>query len=252
MLLSLFLMEIEITFLLKRNPNWWSRNKKWNLLTIVLISFRNKLIYAQRLDFENAHQGHVEDSKPKSRNWPHPSRISPDCTSHGKSLLDRREGFVIENRRMTWKTSMWTQLQGIFMSVTLWTRLFFELTIRQESIFEVCGAITSDSCEVDQRTDGDYSIVHDYYSHRNNFERFRVFLELMKRFKFDLSLRNFFWWFEFLMCSGFNHMQWDSTCACAVACLHPHNSISNVVVSLTIHDNTFIKVYFLFGTLLWS
>ena len=27
------------------------------------------------------------------------------------------------------------------------------------------------------------------------------------------------------------------TCACAVACLHPHNSIPNVVVSVTIHDN---------------
>ena len=27
-------------------------------------------------------------------------------------------------------------------------------------------------------------------------------------------------------------------CACAVACLCPHNSISNVVVSVTIHDIT--------------
>ena len=35
-------------------------------------------------------------------------------------------------------------------------------------------------------------------------------------------------------------MQRDSTCACAVACLHPHNSITNVVVSLTIHDNMLI------------
>ena len=29
-------------------------------------------------------------------------------------------------------------------------------------------------------------------------------------------------------------------CVCAVACLHPHNSISNVVVSLMIHDNIYI------------
>ena len=43
--------------------------------------------------------------------------------------------------------------------------------------------------------------------------------------------------FELLVCSMFNHMQRDCTCACAVACLHPHNSISNVVVSLTIHNN---------------
>ena len=34
-------------------------------------------------------------------------------------------------------------------------------------------------------------------------------------------------------------MQRDCTCACAVACLHPHNSISNVVVSLTIHDDRY-------------
>ena len=40
----------------------------------------------------------------------------------------------------------------------------------------------------------------------------------------------------------FNHTQCGRSCACAVACLHPHNSISNVVVSLTIHDN--IKIYF--------
>ena len=44
MLLSLFLMEIEITCLLKQDPNWWSRNTKWNLLTSVLVSFSNKLM----------------------------------------------------------------------------------------------------------------------------------------------------------------------------------------------------------------
>ena len=40
----------------------------------------------------------------------------------------------------------------------------------------------------------------------------------------------FFERFEFLVCS----------CACAVACLHPRNSNSNVVASLTIHDNIYI------------
>ena len=47
--------------------------------------------------------------------------------------------------------------------------------------------------------------------------------------------------FEFLVCSNFNHMQRDCTCARAVACLHPHN-ISNVIVSLTIHDNIFLYI----------
>ena len=32
------------------------------------------------------------------------------------------------------------------------------------------------------------------------------------------------------------------TCACAVACLHPHNSIPNVVVSVTIHDDTDVNI----------
>ena len=53
------------------------------------------------------------------------------------------------------------------------------------------------------------------------------------------SLRKLFFFerFEFLVCSKFNHMQRDCKCACAVACLPPHNSNSNVVVSVTNHDN---------------
>ena len=46
------------------------------------------------------------------------------------------------------------------------------------------------------------------------------------------------------MCAKFNHTQCGHTFACAVACLHPHDSISNVVVSLTIHDDTYIHAYF--------
>ena len=82
-----------------------------------------------------------------------------------------------------------------------------------------------------------------HHAARNKFERFRRrgerVLELFSRFEFDFSsLRKlFFERFEFLACSKFNHTQCGRTCACAVACLCPHNSISNVVVSLTIHDN---------------
>ena len=56
---------------------------------------------------------------------------------------------------------------------------------------------------------------------------------------------NFFARFKFLVCSKFNHMQRDCTCACAVACLHPHNSISNVVVSVTIDSwwHIHIQIY---------
>ena len=77
-----------------------------------------------------------------------------------------------------------------------------------------------------------------YHSARNQFERFLGFLELISRFEFDFRRRGFFFErFEFLVCSKFNHMQRDCSCACAVACLYPHNSISNVVASVAIHDN---------------
>ena len=39
------------------------------------------------------------------------------------------------------------------------------------------------------------------------------------------------------MCSKFNRTQCGRTCACAVACLCPQNSNSNVVVSVTLHDD---------------
>ena len=44
MLRNLSLMESETTCLLERDLNWWSRNTKWNLLAIVLISFSNRLM----------------------------------------------------------------------------------------------------------------------------------------------------------------------------------------------------------------
>ena len=44
MLRNLFLMEMEITCLLKRDLNWWNRNTKWNLLTIVLMRLSRKLM----------------------------------------------------------------------------------------------------------------------------------------------------------------------------------------------------------------
>ena len=69
-------------------------------------------------------------------------------------------------------------------------------------------------------------------------KRFQLPSRPQIRIRFS-SLRFFFERFEFLVCSKFNHMQRDCTCACAVACLHPHNCISNVVVSLMILDNIF-------------
>ena len=52
--------------------------------------------------------------------------------------------------------------------------------------------------------------------------------------------------FEFLVCSKFDHTQCGRTCACAVACLYPHNFISNVVASVTIHDDMYIYIYIIY------
>ena len=60
------------------------------------------------------------------------------------------------------------------------------------------------------------------------------FWELISRFEFEFCRCEFFFeGFEFLVCS----------CERAVACLCPRNSISNVVVSLTIHDDMYKYMY---------
>ena len=74
-----------------------------------------------------------------------------------------------------------------------------------------------------------------YHAARNLFERFRGVLELIRRFEFEFCRcgNYFFEGFEFLVRS----------CECAVACLSPRTSISNVVASLTIDDNIYIYIY---------
>ena len=70
------------------------------------------------------------------------------------------------------------------------------------------------------------------------------FLELISRFEFDSRRRGFFFErFEFLVCSKFNHTQCGRTRACAVACMHPHKSSSNVVASVTIHDDNIVMMF---------
>ena len=64
------------------------------------------------------------------------------------------------------------------------------------------------------------------------------FLELISRFEFDFRRLGFFCErFKFLVCSKVqSHTMWPSMCLCC-GCLCPHSSNSNVVVSVTIHDN---------------
>ena len=75
-----------------------------------------------------------------------------------------------------------------------------------------------------------------YHSARNQFERFRGFLELIRRFEFEFCRPEiFFLTIRILVCP----------CECAVACLCPRNSISNVVVSLTTCIYIYIYKYVL-------
>ena len=72
----------------------------------------------------------------------------------------------------------------------------------------------------------------------NDFVVFGFFFRRRSNYFFIKNL------FGFIVCSGFNHMQCDCTCAFAVACLHPDNNIPNVVVSVTIHDNMCVLCLF--------
>ena len=95
-----------------------------------------------------------EDSEPKSRIWPHHFRTSPDCVPHMEKVFsivrknyDRKPTDDLKDLDVT--TAMRTQQFGYIHVChtsscnSSWTRLFIKLTIRQESIFEVCGAIIS-------------------------------------------------------------------------------------------------------------
>ena len=67
-----------------------------------------------------------------------------------------------------------------------------------------------------------------------NSNDFGGFLQLISRFEFEFCRcgNYFFEGFEFLVRS----------CECAVACLCPRISISNVAASLTIDDNIYIYI----------
>ena len=91
------------------------------------------------------------------------------------------------------------------------------------------------------RQDNDQGSVDDqcaYRSAKNQFDRFREFWNELADSNSHFGVAVFFLRFDFLVCSKFNDTQCGRTCACAVACLCPQDSISNVVVSVTIHDDT--------------
>ena len=82
-----------------------------------------------------------------------------------------------------------------------------------------------------------------YHSARNQFERFREFLEWISRFEFDFRRHWFFW---SIRISGVFKVQ-PHTVAVHVHVLWlvcTHNSISNVVASVTIHDDKKLKFTF--------
>ena len=83
-----------------------------------------------------------------------------------------------------------------------------------------------------------------YHSPETISNDFGWFLELISRFEFDFRRRgNFLLSDSNFWCVQSSITQYGRSCACAVACLYPHNSISNVVASVTIHDDMYIFMY---------
>ena len=93
-----------------------------------------------------------EESEPKSRIWPHHFRISPDFVPHMekvfsivRKIYDPKPTGNLKDHDVN--TAIWWYIHVCHTSScsSSWTRLSTKLTIRQESIFEVCGAIISDN-----------------------------------------------------------------------------------------------------------
>ena len=132
MLRNLFLMEVEITCLLKRDLNSWSRNTKWNLLTLVSVNFRNKLMLSDWnwrtpiLDMQNLEENKLVYKK----NW-----------DEGKLLRD------IQNTKYSWigcdeessRTTSWRSLSAKIFSKNHETiqRLTSQLQDMQEQMNSV-------------------------------------------------------------------------------------------------------------------
>ena len=87
-----------------------------------------------------------------------------------------------------------------------------------------------------------------YYSVQNEFERFLGFWNQLADSSSNFVAAKII----FLNDSNFCCVQSSihtpcgcpcgCPCACAVACLHPHNSISNVMVFVTIHGDTYLNM----------
>ena len=101
------------------------------------------------------------------------------------------------------------------------------------------GNLGIDVLEIKDVADEPYLCLNilDLPFHRKPIRTISGVLELISRFEFEFCRReNFFEGFEFVVCS----------CECAVACLCPRNSISNVVASVTIRDDMYKYMYIYF------
>ena len=139
---------------------------------------------------------------------------------------------MIGNRRTTWRISMCAQSYGVYLCLSHFQLQFILGNIIHE---------TYDPSRINL-----WSLWSNYHAAEKWFERFRFFFwnYLPDASSIFVVANNIFERFEFSECSKFKHMQRDCACACAVACLHQHISMSNVVVCLTIHDNIYITKYF--------
>ena len=108
------------------------------------------------------------------------------------------------------------------------------LKLRLQTLFSLLEAVPTGALVIRMACSNiaDYHDAADvfmYHARRNQFERFRGFLELISRFEFDFLRReNYFLNDSNFWCVQSSITHSGRTCACAVACLQPHNSIPNV------------------------
>ena len=152
---------------------------------------------------------------------------------------------VIENSEVRMSryldTSTKTQMAQIMVQYGRSGRSFRVKSVQSSFGRTVMGkAIRESSIKI--RLGKKFQIVNAYYHlAANKFERVRGFLELISRFEFEFCRRGNYIFWTIRIFGGFKvqSQQCSRTCACAAACLWPHNSVSNFVVSVTIHDDMF-------------
>ena len=137
---------------------------------------------------------------------------------------------------------------SLFLALFLSVCFSWTLTWASSSVWSTSGQLTTGTTPTEESGPlAENTPLTGYHSAENKFERFSGgFLELISKFEFEFRRRgNFFLKDSTFWCvqSSITHTPCGCPCVCAVACLHPHNSNSKVVASVTNHDNIYTNIF---------